>query len=118
MTETTKRSYARLWRAVPRSLAFLLLMWPLAIAVMVVAITGLSTGAGLLITFAGFPVLWATLWIVRGTAFISTRMTALATAVPIPPADWGQAPPDAGWLRGCSTLSAPRATGWRWSIRA
>ncbi len=109
MSETTKRPYARLWRLVPSSLAFLLLIWPLAIAVMVVAITGISTGAGLLITFLGFPVLWTTLWIVRGTASISTRMIAFAGAAPIPPADWGQAPPGAGWLRAMfHPLRTPR----------
>lgn len=109
MTETTKRPYARLWRAVPGSLAFLLLIWPPAIAVMIVAITGISAGAGLLITFLGFPVLWATLWIVRGAAAASTRLTALTGAAPIPASDWGRTPSGAGWIRAMVTpLRTPR----------
>lgn len=82
------RAYVRAWRRTPGSIAFLLLMFPFTIAVMVVLITGVSAGGPLLIVWIGFPLLWLTLWIARGAATASAAALPMTGARAIEAPEW------------------------------
>jgi hypothetical protein len=57
-----------------RNLAYLLLAFPLGIAYFTVVTTGLSTGLGLLVTFAGVPVVLLTLLVTLGIGSFERRL--------------------------------------------
>ncbi|WP_256948707.1 sensor domain-containing protein [Halorubrum ezzemoulense] len=57
-----------------RNLAYLLLAFPLGIAYFTVVTTGLSTGLGLLVTFAGVPIVLATLVVTLGISSFERRL--------------------------------------------
>ncbi|ELZ47211.1 sensor protein [Halorubrum coriense DSM 10284] len=57
-----------------RNLAYLLLAFPLGIAYFTVVTTGLSTGLGLLVTFAGVPIVIATLLVTLGIGSFERRL--------------------------------------------
>lgn len=66
------------------SLLWLLLGLPLGIAYFVLLVTGLSLGAGLLVTVAGIPVLVATLALVRGLAVFERGLAQVLLDAPMP----------------------------------
>jgi signal transduction histidine kinase len=64
---------ARTWKET----LYLLLSMPVGIVTFVVLVTGLATGAGLLITLLGIPIIWLTFLLARGLADLE-RMRARA----------------------------------------
>ncbi|MGZ4354574.1 MAG: sensor domain-containing protein [Gaiellaceae bacterium] len=66
------------------SLLWLLLGLPLGIAYLVLLVTGLSLGLGLLVTVAGIPVLVGTLVLVRGLAAFERGLAQVLLDAPMP----------------------------------
>jgi signal transduction histidine kinase len=79
--------------------AYVLIGFPLSIVAFVLVITGLSTGAGLLITLLGIPVLVVTLFAARGLAEVERLRILPVLRQPRLRVQYRQAPPDAGWWR-------------------
>jgi signal transduction histidine kinase len=65
---------------------YLLLSFPLAIASFTLMVTGLSLGAGLMVTLLGLPVLLATLYVARGFAAVERKRLGWVSSVPVTPA--------------------------------
>jgi len=97
---------ARMLRQLGVDTAYVLLGFPLAIIVFVLLVTGLSLGAGLLITLLGLPVLVATLFVARGFAEVErARMPAVLRQDRVG-ARYKTAGPDAGrWRRLLTPLT-------------
>jgi hypothetical protein len=74
--------------------AFLLTGLPIAIASFSVLVTGVSAGAGLLVTLIGVPLLVATLYAARGFAWAERRRIAWVSGAP------AVAPTYRSWTRG------------------
>jgi hypothetical protein len=83
---------ARLARAVLPQLAsstrgnivFLLLSFPLGLISFLIAVIGLSVGLGTLVIWIGLPILFATLFIIRGMAEVERRMASSLLRKPMP----------------------------------
>jgi signal transduction histidine kinase len=89
----------RMLRQLGHDTAYVLIGFPLAVAAFTIVVTGLSAGAGLLITVIGLPVLVATLFAARGFAHlerIRIRPVLRRGAVPIV---YKRAPLGASWWR-------------------
>ena len=65
---------------------YLLLSFPIAIASFTLLVTGLSLGAGLLVTLLGLPVLLATLYAARGFAAVERTRLGWVTDTAVAPA--------------------------------
>jgi signal transduction histidine kinase len=81
--------------------AYNLLRFPLAIAAFVVVITGLSTGAGLLVVWVGVAVLAATLLAARGFAFVERVMMPAVLGRQLPSPTYLR--PEGGQVRRMTT---------------
>jgi signal transduction histidine kinase len=86
ITDTRPATRRPLLRRVGVDTGYLLLSFPLAIASFVVIVTGLSLGAGLLITLVGIPVLLATLYAARGFAAVERARLQWVTGAAMTPA--------------------------------
>ncbi|GAA4686170.1 sensor histidine kinase [Frondihabitans cladoniiphilus] len=80
--------YVGLWRALPRELAFLLTVLPVAIVTCVVGWTGLALGLGLAIVWIGLPIGVATLLLSRRFGEFELRRLRLAGRPAIAAPDW------------------------------
>lgn len=80
---STKRNFVR---RLGIETGYLLVSFPLAIASFTVLVTGLSLGAGLMITLLGLPVLLATLYAARGFAAVKRSLLGWVTGTPVTPA--------------------------------
>lgn len=94
---------------IARSYAYLLAGFPLGIVAFVVAVTGLSVGAGTLVVWVGLPVLVATLAAARGFAG-AERALVRAAGRPLPPHHYAE-PRGRGIRRLLSRLGDPQS--WR-----
>lgn len=65
---------------------YLFLSFPLAIASFTMLVTGLSLGAGLMVTLLGLPVLIATLYVARGFAAVKRKQLGWVTGTALTPA--------------------------------
>jgi signal transduction histidine kinase len=79
--------------------AYVLVGFPISIIAFVLVITGLSLGAGLLITLLGIPVLAATVFAARGFAHAERLRMAPVLRAPRVAVRYKTAAPDAGWWR-------------------
>jgi signal transduction histidine kinase len=78
---------------------YILLGFPIAVASFVVLTTGLSTGAGMLVTLVGFPILTASLYAARGFAELERLRIAPVLRLP--------------YTRGAYRHNRDRSTIWR-----
>lgn len=107
---------AMLRRLVRRSI-YLLTGFPLALAAFVAVVTGLSLGAGLLITVVGIFVLTIALVVARGFATVErARLVLLMDSRPAPMV-YRRAEPGDGWLKRV-TLPLRDPQSWRDAIHA
>jgi signal transduction histidine kinase len=88
-----------MFRRLGRESAYLLGGWFLALVAFVVVVTGLSTGAGLLITVIGLPILTFTLYAARGFAELERLQLRKLLGLNLPKAHYRPIDPEAGWLR-------------------
>jgi signal transduction histidine kinase len=96
----------RMLRQLGIDTAFVLAGFPLAIAAFVVVVTLLATGAGMLITVVGLPILVAALYTARGFAHLERLRIRPVLHRPPVPVSYRRIPPDAGfWRRMFSPLS-------------
>jgi signal transduction histidine kinase len=79
--------------------AYVLVGFAYAIASFVVLITGFATGAGLLVTVVGLPILTITLYAARGLATVERRALRAIVTVDAPSVRYREVPEDAGWFR-------------------
>lgn len=101
----------RLVRQLGHDTAYVLLGLPLGIVAFVLAVAGLSIGAGLLITVAGVPVLVGTLYVARGFAVLERARIVPVLHRPPVAVGYRTAPPGAGrWRR----LVTPLGDGQAW----
>jgi signal transduction histidine kinase len=91
--------------------AYVLIGFPLAIVAFTVIITGLSLGAGLLVTLLGIPVLVATVYAARGLAEVERVRIAPVLNRPRQTVNYGSRPPGAGFWRSLFTPLGD-AQGW------
>lgn len=66
------------------NLVFLLLSFPLGLIYFLLTIIGLSVGTGTLVIWIGLPVLFATLFTIRGLAEVERRIMSSLLRMPIP----------------------------------
>lgn len=103
MTATRPPFYARLWRAVPRELGYLLPGYPIALVGFGLSVALVATGFGTLITFfLGVFILIATLYVSRGFGTVELVRLRWAGQPPIPRPEWQDARARTGfwgWLR-------------------
>jgi signal transduction histidine kinase len=101
----------RMLRQLGIDTAYVLVGFPIAVAAFTITVTGISTGAGLLITVIGLPILVFTLFIARGFAHlerIRIRPVLRRTSVPIV---YKRANPGASWWR---RMLIPLSDGQAW----
>lgn len=82
-----------------RESAYLLVGFPIALAAFVLIVTGLSVGAGLLVTVIGLPILTATIFVARGFAQLERVQVAGVLGREFPSVRYHRPAPDAGWFR-------------------
>lgn len=99
------------WRQLGVDSAYLFLGFPLSVACFTVLVTGISTGAGMLITLVGLPILTATMFVARGFADIHRASLRGVLKRPIPRPRYLRADPGAGWFRRMLT---PLRDGQSW----
>jgi signal transduction histidine kinase len=91
--------------------AYVILSLPLAVAGFVLVVTGISLGAGLLITVIGIPVLVATLFVARGFAHLErVRIRPIVRRRPVPIV-YKRPQPGAGWW---ARMFTPLKDGQAW----
>jgi hypothetical protein len=61
-----------------------LLSFPLGLIYFLIAVIGLSVGLGTLVIWIGLPILFATLFIIRGMAEVERRMVSSLLRIPVP----------------------------------
>lgn len=66
------------------NIIFLLLSFPLGLIYFLIAVIGLSVGLGTLVIWIGLPILFATLFIIRGMAEVERRMVSSLLRIPVP----------------------------------
>ena len=66
------------------NIVFLLLSFPLGLIYFLIAVIGLSVGLGTLVIWIGLPILFATLFIIRGMAEVERRMVGSLLNIPVP----------------------------------
>ncbi len=91
--------------------AYLVLGFPLAIAGFVVVLTLFSTGAGMLVTIVGIPIMVGALYAARFFADIERLRLPTVLGRPAPRPRYRSARPDAGFWR---KLLTPLADGQSW----
>lgn len=100
-----------MFRRTLRESAYHLIGWPVALAGFVVIVTGLSLGAGLLVTIVGIPVLAGTLLAARGFAELERAQLRHLLERDVPPARYKRPGDVNGWFR--KTL-VPLTDGQLW----
>jgi hypothetical protein len=83
-TPSLLTGYGRLWKSVPRELAFLVLAFPIALAGFVLTVSLFTTGIGSLTIFVGVFVVIAALFVARGFGALEITRLAWAGRPPIP----------------------------------
>ncbi|MBV9232284.1 MAG: sensor domain-containing protein, partial [Chloroflexi bacterium] len=66
------------------NIVFLLLSFPLGLISFLIAVIGLSVGLGTVVIWIGLPILFATLFIIRGMAEVERRMVSSLLRIPMP----------------------------------
>jgi signal transduction histidine kinase len=101
----------RLIRQIGVDSAYLFVGFPLALVSFVVVLTLFSTGAGMLITIVGIPILVAAFYAARGFADLERMRIRPVINGPAPRPRYRQAPPGSGAWR---TLFTPFGDGQSW----
>ena len=99
MPPPTSAKLTRMFRRLGRESAYLLGGWFLALVAFIVVVTGLSVGAGLLVTVVGLPILTFTIFAARGFAELERMQLRKLLGLDIPHAFYRPAGPDQGWFR-------------------
>lgn len=86
-----------------RESTYLFVSFPVALAAFVITVTGLTLGAGLLITVVGLPVLMVTAFAARGFAHTERKSMRDLLGQDAPTPHYLRAEPDAGWWRRTTT---------------
>jgi len=94
-----------------RESAYLLLAFPIALVSFVLVVTGLSVGAGLLVTVVGLPILTATMFVARAFAQLERTQVRTLLGRDVPTVTYRRPAPDAGWFR---RSVAPLADAQSW----
>lgn len=81
------------------NIVFLLLSFPLGLIYFLIAVIGLSVGLGLLVIWIGLPILFATLFLIRGMAEMERRMVSSLLRIPVPYHLPASPEPHLGFLR-------------------
>lgn len=90
--------------------AYLLLGFPIALVAFILVVTGLSVGAGLLVTVIGLPILTGTLYAARGFAQVERVQVRSILEVEDTNVRYRRAAPEAGWFRRMITpLADPQS---------
>jgi signal transduction histidine kinase len=100
--------FRRIMRQLGIDTAYVLTGFPLGIVAFVILVTGVSLGAGLLITLLGIPVLVATIYVARGFAEVERVRIPAVLGRPRVRAHYKSAPD--GWRK----LVAPLGDGQGW----
>lgn len=66
------------------NIVFLLLSFPLGLIYFLIAVIGLAVGLGTLVIWIGLPILFATLFMIRGMAEMERRMVSSLLRLPLP----------------------------------
>ncbi|GAA1990414.1 sensor histidine kinase [Microbacterium pumilum] len=115
-TDTRPRSawaeYGEWWKRTPGSALYLLVVFALAITSLVVLITLLSTGGGLIVLVIGLPLLALALLAARGFGVADRYLLRLTGLPPIAEPTWNRDRPEADgfWM----TLTRPLRNGHYW----
>ncbi len=111
LDENRPSAWQRMLRQLGHDSLYVLGGFPLGVAAFCVMVTGISAGAGLLITVTGIPVLVITLFAARGFAHLErARIRPVLHRRPVTVV-YRQPPPDAGWWRRMFT---PLADAQAW----
>ena len=81
------------------NIVFLFLSFPLGLIYFLIAVIGLSVGLGTLVIWIGLPILFATLFIIRGLAEVERRMVSSLLRIPMPYRMSEPSEPRLGFLR-------------------
>ena len=81
------------------NILFLLLSFPLGLISFLIVVIGLSVGLGTIVIWIGLPILFATLFIIRGMAEAERRMVSSLLRIPMPYRMPQPAEPRLGFLR-------------------
>jgi hypothetical protein len=92
------------------NIVFLLLSFPLGLISFLIVVIGLSVGLGTLVIWIGLPILFATLFIIRGMAEIERRMVSSLLRIPMPYRMPEPAEPRPGVLRRFGRMLSDPAT--------
>ena len=115
-TDTAPRSawaeYGEWWKRTPGSALYLLIVFALAITSLVVLITLLSTGGGLIVLVIGLPLLALALLVARGFGVADRYLLRLTGLPEIAEPTWNRDKPgtDGFWM----TLTRPLRNGHYW----
>lgn len=81
------------------NITFLLLSFPFGLIYFLIAIIGLSLSLGTLVIWIGLPLLFITLFAVRGMASMERQMVAYFSRTPLPHQSRAEQPPEGSFLR-------------------
>ena len=81
------------------NIVFLFLSFPLGLIYFLIVVIGLSVGLGTLVIWIGLPILFATLFIIRGMAEVERRMVSSLLRIPMPYRMSEPSEPHLGFLR-------------------
>jgi signal transduction histidine kinase len=104
-------AFTRMIRQLGIDTLYCLLALPMSILSFVLIVTGLATGASLLVLGVGLPILGVTMFIARGLADVHRASLRSILRRPVPRPIYPSAPADAGWLR---KLANPLMIGQSW----
>jgi signal transduction histidine kinase len=104
-------AFRKVLRQVGTDSAYLLVGFPIALVSFVLAVTLLSTGAGMVITIVGIPIMVASIYVARAFADLERLRIPAVLNRPAPRPRYHQAPPGAGAWR---KLFVPLGDGQSW----
>ena len=107
-TAPDRGAVSRVLRQLGVDTVFVLVGFPLGIAAFVILVTGISLGAGLLITLLGLPVLFATIFVAR--AFAEIERMRIPAVLRRPRVRARYKPAAEGWRK----IVAPLSDGQSW----
>jgi len=81
------------------NIAFLLLSFPLSLFYFILTVTGLALGVSTLILWIGLPILFATLFLIRGMAEVERRVASTLLHVSFPYRPYNHDAPQKGFFR-------------------
>ena len=96
---------ARLLRRVGLDTQYVLLGFPLGIFSIVVLMTGFSMGLGMIVIWAGIPILFGTLWAARGLATLERVRISAVIGRRLPPAVYKRPTGPGFWRRLLTSLT-------------